>query len=376
MDSQGLSTSTSPFSGLRSAVIGTGGISAEHLSFLSGRTVVGDVSDLVNLIAVCDLSEASARYAATTYGASAYFTDIEEMLDVVRPDVVHILTPAHTHHELAKRCLLDGVHVLCEKPITPSLTQLEELVKIASIKNLRVTESHNYLFNPAVSQLDRAIADGQFGRVTEVEIRITLPLTDPGGSFADPNLSNPIHNLPAGALHDFTTHFASLLLHFAPGVHFDRIAAAWSRHGDDPAFRYDDLDAVVIGEGPNGVVHGRLRFDSRSGPDCFTVRVRGRQGWGEAELFQPHVRIVRPRTGGSKLSPVINYLANGLSEIQSGVRNAGHKLAQRGPYEGLHIMLAETYQALATGSDLPIDTDEMLAVSGFVDRLLESDIKL
>lgn len=71
---------------LKSAVIGTGVISKEHLQFLRH-------SDQAELVGVCDLSPAASRYAAEQFGAAAAYTDYRAMLDQAKPDVVHILTP-------------------------------------------------------------------------------------------------------------------------------------------------------------------------------------------------------------------------------------------------------------------------------------------
>jgi len=358
---------------LRAAVVGTGGISHEHLSFLAGRTAIGDVASRVELWAVADLSAASAAYAAKTFGARAAYTDLKELLEIEQPDVVHILTPPDTHVRLATMCLEAGADVICEKPITPSYPDLVGLIGTADRCHRQIMESHNYRFNHAVEEMVAATDRGELGEIREVTIRIALPVTDPDTRFGDPNLPSPIHAMPAGVIHDFTTHFAYLLLHLAPGVTYDRVAAAWSRHSGNQLFRYDDLDALLIGDGPDGPVHARLRFDARSAPETFTIAVRGSKGMAETDIFQPYLRMVRPRTVGSRLSPVANHLLNGASLFSSGVRNFGNKLMQRGPYEGLHHMLDLTYRAMASGTDLPVSHHDMLAASALVDALLDQE---
>ncbi len=365
-----------PTAPLTAAVVGTGGISQEHLSFLAGRTAFGPVTGRVRLAAVCDLSPAAARYAADAFGAPASYTDVGRLLAEVGPDVVHVLTPPASHVPIATQCLEAGAHVLCEKPVTACRPELEALLAVARRHGRRVMESQNYRFNTTITTIGAAIAAGQLGRVREVEVRIALPVTDPGGRFGDPNLPSPIHAMPAGVIHDFTTHLTSLLVALAPGVAWDRVAAAWSRHGDNELFRHDDLDALLVGTGPDGAVHARLRFDARTFPDVFTVIVRGSEGSAETDLFQPYLRIVRPRPGGSKLSPIVNHVVNGVGLARSGVRNLGQRLVQQGQYEGLHRMLDLAYTALAQGGELPVTEADMLAASGLVDRLLSREVAL
>lgn len=367
-----------PDRAIRVAVVGSGAISKEHLSYLSGRVEPRGAAQRppIVLAAVCDLSRVAADFAAREFGAERAYTDVTEMLEQATPDVVHVLTPPQTHVDLVTQCLQAGAHVICEKPITPDAEQLEQLLATAGQCDRQLMESHNYRFNRGVEQLRWAIEDGSLGDVREVEIRIALPVTDPEGRFGDTNLPSPIHGLPAGVIHDFTTHFAYLLFHLAEPIEFDRIAAAWSNHSGNELFKFDDLDAVLIGHGRNGPVHGRLRFDAGAAPDTFTVRVRGTKGWAETDLFQPYIRTVLPRPGGAQLSPIINHVMNGAGLINDGVRNVGRKLLQQSPYQGLHTMLDQAYVALATDHPLPVTPSQMLDASRLVDRLLSDEVRI
>ena len=220
------------------------------------------------------------------------------------------------------------------------------------------------------------IEDGTLGHVREVEIRVTLPVTDPGGRFGDSNMPSPIHKMPAGVIHDFTTHFAYLLLHLSRNASFTHVGAAWNNHSKNPIFRFDNLDAILIGESETGTVHGRLRFEADAAPDGFSVTVRGTEGYAETDLFQPYVRAVVPRAGGGQLSPIANHIANGLDLVRAGVTNVGKKIMQNGPYHGLHHMLDETYAALVAGRALPVTPEQVLAASKLVDQLLAEESRI
>lgn len=366
-----------PQTPLRAAVVGSGGISKEHLTYLAGRSEAGDqVSSRIHLAAVCDLSPAAANHAAGQFGAEKAYTDIAAMLSAEDLDVVHVLTPPSTHVALATMSLEAGAHVICEKPITASSAELELLLAVADRCERSIMESHNYRFNDGYLNIRDQLEAGRLGSLRDVEIRIALPVTDPLGRFGDPNLPSPIHKMPAGVLHDFTTHFAYLLLGLTPDVKFHRISAAWSNHSANPLFRYDDLDALLIGDAADGPVHARLRFDSQSGPDTFSVTVRGTRGWTQTDFFQPFVRTVVPRPGGAQLSPIVNHVANGMGLVRDGVTNFGRKLMQHTPYHGLHRMLDQAYQAIAAGQPLPVDRNDMLAAARLVDRLLDDEVRL
>ena len=71
---------------MKVAVIGAGHIARQHLSCLKQLPVADTVG-------VCDLSPAMAESAAELFGVPRWFSDHKEMLEEVRPDVVHVGTP-------------------------------------------------------------------------------------------------------------------------------------------------------------------------------------------------------------------------------------------------------------------------------------------
>mgnify|MGYP002248068767 FL=1 len=64
-------------------------------------------------------------------------------------DTIYVGTPNHTHYDYAKKALLAGKHVICEKPFTLHLEEFEELAKLAQEKELLLMEAitNQYLAN-------------------------------------------------------------------------------------------------------------------------------------------------------------------------------------------------------------------------------------
>ncbi|ACK73636.1 oxidoreductase domain protein [Gloeothece citriformis PCC 7424] len=344
---------------LKAAVIGTGAISKEHLSFLAK-------SNLAHLVGVCDLSLASAKYAAQKFGADALYTDYHQMLEEAKPDVIHILTPPQSHKPIATDCLKAGIHVICEKPITLSYDDFKDLWSTAQAHNVYLIEDHNYRYNTPILAIEKLIKDDVLGEVQDVEVRMSLAIRD-GGLYADENLPNPGHKLPAGIIHDFITHLSYLALRFMPEV--EEVKAAWRNLGGGNLFKYDDLDAFLMA----GSVHGRIRFSSYTKPDCFEVIVRGSKGYAQTDLYQPYLRCVIPRKGGKQLSPLINHFVNGWDLMNDSVRNFRRKIMQQTPYEGLHRLLEITYQSLIDGKEPPITFEDMARTSRLIEALLAQE---
>lgn len=344
---------------LKAAVIGTGLISKEHLSFLSN-------SERAHLVGVCDISQAAANYAVQRFGAEAAYTDYHQMLEQAKPDVVHILTPPQIHKKMSMDCLSAGAHVICEKPITPTYDEFKELWDFAQKCDRHLIENQNYRFNQPILALQKLVEDGTLGTIGEVEVRMALDIRS-GGRYADENLPSPVHKLPGGVIHDFITHLCYLALLFMPT--FDYVKAGWNNHGGGNLFKYDDLDALIF----SGHQHTRIRFSAYTQPDCFSVTVRGSLGYAEVDLFQPFVRCVVPRAVGKQFSPLANQFANGWTFMNASFTNFRRKLLQKTPYEGLHSLLEQTYQALQEDKPLPISFEDMDKTSRLVNALIAEE---
>ncbi len=344
---------------LTAALIGTGKISEAHLRFL-GQCEIADVQ------AVCDLSPSFAAYACDRFRVGRPYIDYRRMLAEVRPEVVHVLTPAHTHNGIIRDCLEAGAHVVAEKPVALTNAEFVSLAALASRVNRRLIEDHNYRFNDTVIAIEQMVAEGRLGEICDVEVRLALGIRDAGGRYSDCNLPHPSHRLPCGVLHEFITHLCYLLLRFMPQV--DNVAAIWSNHGGGELFKYDDLDALVL----SGASHGHIRFTSRTRPECFTLIVRGTKGWAETDLFQPFLRVNEPRPGGPQLSPLANQIVQGVGLIGAGLRGFRNKVLQHTPLHGLDSFLDRTYRALLEETEPPVTLDDMERVSRLVDHLLEA----
>ena len=102
----------------------------------------------VDLIGVCDASPERAKQVADELSVAA-FSDYKQLLGKV--EAVTIASTTRTHYEVAKFFLENGVHVNVEKPMTTTLEEAAELVRLAGEKNLKLQVGHVERFNPALS---------------------------------------------------------------------------------------------------------------------------------------------------------------------------------------------------------------------------------
>lgn len=126
---------------LRLGTIGSGVIVREILD--SVRRVEG-----VRLEAVYSRSQEKGRVLAESYGTHKVYTDMNAFLEDRNVDAVYIATPNLLHYEQAKRALLAGKHVICEKPFCTRADQARALMELAQEKRLFLVEAVPTTFLP------------------------------------------------------------------------------------------------------------------------------------------------------------------------------------------------------------------------------------
>jgi len=136
---------------VRVAVIGVGHLGEYHVQKYTALPEA-------ELVGVVDADAGRAEEISRRYGTMRY-DDLGDLLG--RVDAVSLAVPTEHHHEVGRRILKAGVHVLIEKPITYDLAHADELIALADEAGLVLQVGHVERFNPAVVEmsgmLDRPI---------------------------------------------------------------------------------------------------------------------------------------------------------------------------------------------------------------------------
>jgi predicted dehydrogenase len=90
-------------------------------------------------------------------------SDAVDLITSTKVDAIAVITPVHTHFELAKAALENGKHVFVEKPFTATTEQADELIDLAERKRLKIMVDHTFLFTGAVRKMRELIDDGVLG---------------------------------------------------------------------------------------------------------------------------------------------------------------------------------------------------------------------
>src|SRR5437016_5498457 len=141
---------------LKVALIGCGKIADEHAALL--QTVPG-----CRLVAACDSEPLMAQQLSERFGVAQVFSDLEEMLRVADPDVVHVTTPPQSHFALARQCLENDCHVYVEKPFTMCGAEARELIAIANEKGRKIIAGHDDQFSHVSRRMRSLVHSGFLG---------------------------------------------------------------------------------------------------------------------------------------------------------------------------------------------------------------------
>jgi predicted dehydrogenase len=106
-----------------------------------------------------------------SYGTWQEMVEKESKLaDGERIDFVSIVTPNVMHYPIAKAFAEAGIHIVCDKPMTYTLEEAKDLVKIVSHADIIFALTHNYTGYPMVKQARHLVRTGELGGVLKVVV--------------------------------------------------------------------------------------------------------------------------------------------------------------------------------------------------------------
>ncbi|MDF2876939.1 MAG: dehydrogenase [Clostridia bacterium] len=143
----------------RAGVIGTGFIGNAHVEAL--RRLGG-----VDVVAITDTY--GAKEKAEVLGIENYYNDYKKMIDECSLNVVHICTPNATHYEIATYAMTRGVHVVCEKPLSTTVEDAKQMLRLAKENNVIHAVNFNNRFNPMVYEMKNIIEKYELGDIFSI----------------------------------------------------------------------------------------------------------------------------------------------------------------------------------------------------------------
>ncbi|HYO83701.1 MAG TPA: Gfo/Idh/MocA family oxidoreductase, partial [Bryobacteraceae bacterium] len=123
----------------------------------------------VELAAVAAANAREAAAFGQAMGVERSTGDYRELLADTDIEAVHVCTPNALHYPVSKAALEAGKAVLCEKPLTMSVAEAQEMVSLAESKQLANCVNHNLRYYPVLQHVRRFIEAGELGEVLVVQ---------------------------------------------------------------------------------------------------------------------------------------------------------------------------------------------------------------
>jgi len=159
---------------IKAGLVGAGHIAEFHLQAL--QRIPG-----VEVVGICDLDRAKAEALAGRFNVPV--ADSLAALRAAGAEVIHVVTPPHTHAAVASEALRAGCHVFVEKPLATDADDCVKLRDLAKAQGREVCVCHSLLWDPQVKSALEAVRAGKLGDVVAVDIlrgSLYPPVAGPG----------------------------------------------------------------------------------------------------------------------------------------------------------------------------------------------------
>ena len=239
---------------------------------------------------------------------------------------VSIVTPNHMHAAPAIAFLKRGIHVICDKPLTATMEQADELAAAVRASKALFLLTHNYTGYPMVRQAREMVAAGDLGRIRVVQVEYPqdwlTEASETTGSKQAEWRTDPERSGAGGSIGDIGTHAHNLAC-FVTGLKVEKLAA--------------DLQSFVPGRRVDDNAHILLRFEggargslwcSQVAPgneNALRLRVYGEKGgldWAQEDpnylwhtpFGQPTRLLTRGGAGASAAAGAVSRTPGGHPE--------------------------------------------------------------
>jgi predicted dehydrogenase len=212
---------------IKLAVVGLGKMGISHLSMINAHPDLKVVAIVDSTGYILDVLE--------KYTGLKTFKDYQTMLDTTELDAVLIATPTRFHASMVRAALEKGVNVFCEKPLTLTSAESEELAALAAEKGLVTQVGYHNRFVGAFREVKALLDAGVIGRVTHILAEAYGPVVlKPKGSTWRSQREEG-----GGCLYDYAAHPVDLLSWYAGaplGVGGTILGSVFSENTEDEVF--------------------------------------------------------------------------------------------------------------------------------------------
>ena len=209
-------------------------------------------------------------------------------------DFVMVATPNHLHYPVARAFLEQGIHVVCDKPMTFNLAEARELVQLVEQTKLVFALTHNYTGYPAVRQARHLVQQGAIGEIRKALVEYVQDwLMEPqelrGNKQAEWR-TDPARSGMAGSIGDIGTH-AENLLNYISGLNIASVCADLTSFIEGRRLDDDASMLLRLENGGKGVL--TCSQIAAGEENALSIRIYGTKAGLEWHQMEPNTLIFK-----------------------------------------------------------------------------------
>ena len=135
------------------------------------------------ITAISSRDAAKARLAADNHGIPSWYGSYEELIRDADLDAVINPLPISMHCDWTIKAAEAGKHILCEKPLAPTVDEARRMLDAAYANDVLLVEAFTHRWNPHLRMARKLVAEGAIGQVTSIHSALTFPVAQPQGNI-------------------------------------------------------------------------------------------------------------------------------------------------------------------------------------------------
>lgn len=195
----------------------------------------------VEITAFSNRDQQRAKQVMDRFGFAKCYADYREMFELEKPDFVDIITPPPSHKEICAEAARRQIHIICQKPLAPSLAQAKDIVANAAAAGVRFMVHENFRFQPWYRAIKRLLEDKAIGE-TLFSLSFRSRMGDGWGQNAYIPRQPYFRDYPRLLVYENGVHFIDTYRYLAGEI--SRVTA-WLRRLN-PVIRGEDSGLIVF----------------------------------------------------------------------------------------------------------------------------------
>ncbi len=333
---------------MKIGLVGCGAIAGSHLRILKRLMPASQIY-------LCDAERSKAEQLASRAPVAGMYGSLEDLLDRVQPDAVHILTPPKTHALLAGVALRSHCNVFLEKPVTETLEEYRTIAELARRNNCILCCDFSTLGMPVVMKALEVIRSGSLGRL--IAVHCNFAGSEGGGVIPYKSPDHWAYLLKGGILQNMADHPASLIVAAMDPILEQTVS--WARRNLLP---YDCPDLLEVSV-RNADQVGSFILSMGHGCNERSAQFLLEGGSIQIDMGRQLYSCITGRGPQNFLKKAMSGVSEGYSSIGGTIRNVLGGVTgklQRDP--GIATMVKNFYDTLEARSGLMVSPNTVEAI--------------